>query len=121
MQHVADASASGSGLPAHLEDQRTRMFARTDAPVHVSTVEAAGTYQAMGLENSFDIERFRRTFRIDVQSLSEEEAVFDLIGIDAALANAFRRILLAEVPTMAIEKVFILNNTSMIQDEMKGM
>jgi len=28
-----------------------------------------------------------------------------------------RRILLAEVPTMAIEKVFIYNNTSIIQDE----
>ncbi|KAL4237293.1 DNA-directed RNA polymerases I and III subunit RPAC1 [Mactra antiquata] len=40
-----------------------------------------------------------------------------MIGIDAAIANAFRRILLAEVPTMAIEKVHIYNNTSIIQDE----
>ena len=31
--------------------------------------------------------------------------VFDMIGIDPAIANAFRRILLSEVPTMAIEKV----------------
>ncbi|MEQ2178394.1 hypothetical protein GOODEAATRI_013650 [Goodea atripinnis] len=42
---------------------------------------------------------------------------FDMVGIDAAIANAFRRILLAEVPTMAIEKVFIYNNTSIVQDE----
>jgi len=63
------------------------------------------------------MERFKRDFRVDVHSLNDEEIVFDLIGIDAALANAFRRILIAEVPTMAIEKVFILNNTSMIQDE----
>ena len=42
---------------------------------------------------------------------------FDLIGVDAAIANAFRRILLAEVPTMAIEDVYIWNNTSVIQDE----
>ena len=34
-----------------------------------------------------------------------------------AIANAFRRILISEVPTMAIEKVFIVNNTSIIQDE----
>ena len=40
-----------------------------------------------------------------------------MIGIDAAIANAFRRILIAEVPTMAIEKVYIYNNTSIIQDE----
>jgi DNA-directed RNA polymerase I and III subunit RPAC1 len=42
---------------------------------------------------------------------------FSLIGIDAALANAFRRILIAEVPTIAIEDVFIYQNTSIIQDE----
>ena len=42
---------------------------------------------------------------------------FDLIGVDASLANAFRRILLAEIPTMAIEKVYVYNNTSVIQDE----
>ena len=117
MQHVADAAMAGAGLPQSLEDQRTRMFVRSDAPSHVNTVESASAYQAMGFENTFDIERFKRDFRVEVQTLTEEEAVFDLIGIDAALANAFRRILLAEVPTMAIEKVFILNNTSMIQDE----
>jgi len=40
-----------------------------------------------------------------------------MVGVDAPIANAFRRILLAEVPTMAIEKVFVTNNTSIIQDE----
>jgi len=41
--------------------------------------------------------------------------VFDLIGVDAAIANALRRVLIGEVPTMAIEHVFIHNNTSIIQ------
>jgi DNA-directed RNA polymerase I and III subunit RPAC1 len=45
------------------------------------------------------------------------EATFSLTGIDASLANAFRRILLAEVPTLAIEKVYVNNNTSVIADE----
>jgi DNA-directed RNA polymerases I and III subunit RPAC1 len=40
-----------------------------------------------------------------------------LVGIDASIANAFRRILLAEVPTIAIEDVFVYNNTSIIHDE----
>jgi DNA-directed RNA polymerase I and III subunit RPAC1 len=44
-------------------------------------------------------------------------ASFSLVGIDASLANAFRRIMLAEIPTLAIENVFIENNTSVIQDE----
>lgn len=43
--------------------------------------------------------------------------VVELIGIDAPLANAFRRIMIAEVPTMAIEEVYFENNTSIIQDE----
>ena len=42
---------------------------------------------------------------------------FDLVGINCAVANAFRRILLSEVPSMAIEKVFVSNNTTLIKDE----
>jgi DNA-directed RNA polymerase I and III subunit RPAC1 len=45
------------------------------------------------------------------------EATFSLTGIDASIANAFRRILLAEVPTLAIEKVYVHNNTSVVADE----
>ena len=45
------------------------------------------------------------------------ESTFSLIGIDASIANAFRRILLAEVPTLAIEKVYVQNNTSVMVDE----
>jgi hypothetical protein len=40
---------------------------------------------------------------------------FDLVGVDPSVANALRRILIAEVPTVAIEHVFIINNTSIIQ------
>mmetsp|Transcript_36991 Transcript_36991/g.80029 ORF Transcript_36991/g.80029 Transcript_36991/m.80029 type:complete len:292 (-) Transcript_36991:6-881(-) len=42
---------------------------------------------------------------------------FDLIGVSPSFANALRRILISEVPTMAIEHVFFLNNTSTIPDE----
>lgn len=42
---------------------------------------------------------------------------FDLIGLDASLANALRRIIISEVPTMAIENVFVMNNTGVMQDE----
>lgn len=40
-----------------------------------------------------------------------------MVGVDAAIANAYRRILLAEIPTLAIEEVYVYNNTSIIQDE----
>ncbi|MGF2043751.1 hypothetical protein, partial [Staphylococcus aureus] len=39
-------------------------------------------------------------------ALSEVSVEFDLVGVDASLANAFRRILISEVPTMAIGSVY---------------
>lgn len=38
-----------------------------------------------------------QNFRIEVIKMDEYEIEFDMIGIDASIANAFRRILLAEV------------------------
>jgi DNA-directed RNA polymerase alpha subunit len=48
-------------------------------------------------------------------SIDKYEAVLDIIGIDAPIANALRRIMISEVcsifnikvPTMAIEKVLL--------------
>lgn len=45
------------------------------------------------------------------------EMEFVVTGISCSIANALRRVMIAEVPTMAIEHVFIKNNTSIIQDE----
>lgn len=42
---------------------------------------------------------------IEVLKLDSEEIVFDLIGVEPPLANALRRIMIAEIPTMGIEKV----------------
>ena len=47
----------------------------------------------------------------------KDELVFELIGCDTSFANALRRILLAEVPTVALEYVYMWNNTSLIHDE----
>lgn len=43
--------------------------------------------------------------------------MFDFIGVDAAIANALRRILIAEIPTMAIDRTLIFQNTSVMPDE----
>ncbi|KAF8469557.1 DNA-directed RNA polymerase [Kalaharituber pfeilii] len=70
-----------------------------------------------GEDHSWSIKKFRRNFQINFLKNEPLTAEFDLIGIDAAIANAFRRILLAEVPTLAIETVYVANNTSIVQDE----
>uniref|UniRef100_A0A7N0T814 DNA-directed RNA polymerases I and III subunit RPAC1 n=2 Tax=Kalanchoe fedtschenkoi TaxID=63787 RepID=A0A7N0T814_KALFE len=104
-------------LPDHLELQRTRVVCNWDAPNHTETVQYSGAYAAMGVDNSLNMKQFRKDFRIEVACLTDEDMEFDMIGIDPAIANAFRRILIAEVPTMAIEKVLVANNTSEIHDE----
>jgi len=52
---------------------------------------------ANGVDNSLRLEDFCKNLRVDIVSLNEEDIEFDLVGIDAAIANAFRRILIAEV------------------------
>jgi DNA-directed RNA polymerase subunit D len=43
---------------------------------------------------------------------------FILEDVDASFANALRRIIIAEVPTLAIEDVIIIENTSALYDEL---
>lgn len=42
---------------------------------------------------------------------------FSLEGVDASIANALRRTLISGVPTIAIERINVLTNTSKIEDE----
>lgn len=66
---------------------------------------------------AWDVEKFKKTFDVKISSLDEREANFDLIHIDTSIANAFRRIMISEVPSVAAEYVYFFNNTSVIQDE----
>jgi len=106
-------------LPAHLEERRTRVRCGIDAPTWTSTLKTASSFAHLGVDNSLDLENFPQRLRIKVQEYKPKEGllVFDLIGVDASIANAFRRILISDIPTMAIETVYIKNNTSIIQDE----
>ncbi|XP_028676556.1 DNA-directed RNA polymerases I and III subunit RPAC1 [Erpetoichthys calabaricus] len=82
---------------------------------NVHTTDFPGNYP--GYDDTWSQKRFEKNFRINIINMDDSTVEFDMIGIDCAIANAFRRILLAEVPTMAVEKVFIYNNTSIVQDE----
>ena len=111
---------AGSGsLPPHVEDMRTRVRVGQKAASYTADYSAAGAFAAMGVDTAFDAEGFRMGLKVEVVEKSADglEMCFDVIGIEAPIANALRRILLAEVPTMAIEYVDIYNNTSIINDE----
>ncbi|KAF8312317.1 RBP11-like subunits of RNA polymerase [Clavulina sp. PMI_390] len=68
-------------------------------------------------DHLWNLEEFKQRLTVAVTSLSEVAIEFDLVGVDASIANAFRRALIAEVPTMAIEHVYIYDNTGVVQDE----
>lgn len=55
--------------------------------------------------------------QIEILELKEDSMVFLLTKTDTSIANALRRIMIAEVPTMAIDLVEIENNTSVLHDE----
>jgi DNA-directed RNA polymerase I and III subunit RPAC1 len=93
------------------------MTLQSIAPVDTGTPDYHGLYRNSGVDNSFDLENFEANFQVNVRSMDDNEMVVDVIGIDPPIANALRRIIIAEVPTMAIETVYIQDNTSIMQDE----
>uniref|UniRef100_A0A8D2NCT8 DNA-directed RNA polymerases I and III subunit RPAC1 n=1 Tax=Zonotrichia albicollis TaxID=44394 RepID=A0A8D2NCT8_ZONAL len=97
------------------DEMRDRVVLGEFGVRNVHTTDFPGNYP--GYDDAWDQRRFEEAFRVDVIREEEDTLEFDMVGIDAAIANAFRRILLAEVPTMAVEKVFVYNNTSIVQDE----
>ncbi|KAI2542468.1 POLR1C isoform 5 [Pan troglodytes] len=98
-----------------VEEMRSRVVLGEFGVRNVHTTDFPGNYS--GYDDAWDQDRFEKNFRVDVVHMDENSLEFDMVGIDAAIANAFRRILLAEVPTMAVEKVLVYNNTSIVQDE----
>ena len=105
----------GEHAPDH---QRCRIYG-TDFTLarlcsQVSTADSAQLFAALGIDNSWSFKKFKKNFRVVINWVKGMDMEFELMGTSPAIANAFRRILIAEVPTMAIEHVFFINNTSII-------
>ena len=54
---------------------------------------------------------------IDITELTDDHIAFTLDNADTSIANALRRVMIAEVPSMAIDLVHFHNNTSVLHDE----
>ncbi|SAM67091.1 probable Rpc40-40 kD subunit of DNA-directed RNA polymerases I and III [Ustilago bromivora] len=106
---ISDSKSSASVDQRRLVEilpERVGSIANTDFPLHHP-----------GESHSFSLSSVNEKLNVIVTRLSDGSCEFDLIGVDASIANAVRRVLMAEVPTVAIEHVYIWNNTSIIQDE----
>ena len=54
---------------------------------------------------------------VSIGQLTEESVTFTLEQTDASVANALRRVMIAEVPTMAFDKIEIYANSTVLFDE----
>ncbi|KAI0685575.1 insert subdomain of RNA polymerase alpha subunit [Cytidiella melzeri] len=108
-------SSSSNALPQSAYNSRRHVGIHAERISDVSSTEYPGHYP--NEDHSWNLDVFKRNLRVKVHRLSQRSIEFDLVGVDASIANAFRRILIAEVPTLAIEHVYVWNNTSVIHDE----
>jgi len=74
-------------------------------------------YYAGGSWTDFPFENARRQPIVEVTHVSDSLCKFTLSNTDVSVANAIRRLILAEVPTLAIEIVNVEANSTVLFDE----
>ena len=104
--------ALGFGYRARFLAESAQMLCEKARSLHASPGEGAVNAEHAEVKPDPDAHAAQ-----PAEHLSDEQVEFDLVGVDASLANALRRTLIAEVPTVAIEHVYVWTNTSIVQDE----
>jgi len=82
---------------------------------NTASYNVAGTFS--GENKGFDVKEASAKLKVSVVNMDSLDMEFDMVGYDPAMVNALRRILLSDIPSMAIEKVHMYQNTSIMQDE----
>eukprot|EP00929_Paragymnodinium_shiwhaense_P053130 TRINITY_DN26600_c0_g1_i3.p1 TRINITY_DN26600_c0_g1~~TRINITY_DN26600_c0_g1_i3.p1 ORF type:complete len:303 (+),score=81.24 TRINITY_DN26600_c0_g1_i3:137-1045(+) len=112
-----DGESKKEAARREVKKQQEFMRLTKEGPVNPETADFCGAFASLDLDNSWDLAAFKKGFNIEITKFTDELVTFDMVGIDPPLANAFRRILIAEVPTIAISNVTIYQNTGVIHDE----
>uniref|UniRef100_A0A1I7T916 DNA-directed RNA polymerases I and III subunit RPAC1 n=1 Tax=Caenorhabditis tropicalis TaxID=1561998 RepID=A0A1I7T916_9PELO len=87
--------------------------------VVLNTYDECTDYIEYDDTKEFSVDEYCDNIQVDMVNESDDKMTleFDITRIEAPIANALRRVLIAEVPTMALEKIYLYQNTSVIQDE----
>ncbi|KJP85865.1 hypothetical protein AK88_04513 [Plasmodium fragile] len=91
---------------------------KEEGPRNATTTNFYGSYFLSENEHMFDINEFEKNLEMKMHKNEENLLILEIKNLNVSIANALRRIMLAEVPTIAIEKVNIFQNTGIIADEM---
>ena len=60
---------------------------------------------------------YQRFPKVKILSVAPQEIAFELSDTDTSMANTLRRIMIAEVPTLAIDLVEFHENSTVLNDE----
>ncbi|KAL0234289.1 hypothetical protein PCE1_001326 [Barthelona sp. PCE] len=106
---------------SHVKEQRDFATLEVLQVKNVNQLSSPQTYAPAGFTDTQTIQEIADNveFIFSENSISEDKTTmtFDCKNLPVEFANAFRRIMIAEVPTMAIDRVLVAQNTSVMQDE----
>lgn len=85
--------------------------------MQVNTVTSAMAYMSVGFDNSWNHQSWAKDFDIRIVKVDPDRIEFEVVNLDPALVNSLRRILIAEVPSVAIENVFFIDYDCIIPEE----
>ncbi|CRH00304.1 DNA-directed RNA polymerase I, putative [Plasmodium relictum] len=88
-----------------------------EGPRNATTTNFYGSYFLSDKENYFDINEFEKNLEMNILKNEYDLLILEVKNLNVSIANALRRIMISEVPTIAIEKVNIFQNTGIIADE----
>jgi len=125
-------------IPEHIIEVRDKVFVQEHGLSHVHAIRDPDAFMGWGVDSEWTERKFLKKFSIKVISMTDEEndplqgdakdvigshrgheskMEVDIIGIDPGIANALRRIMIGEVPSIAIDVVNVFQNTSIFCDE----
>lgn len=114
---VKKAASKSATAPAPADFPSDEIVMKEE--VVLNTYDECTDYISYDDTKSFSISDYCHQIQVAIVNESTDKMTleFDVTRIEAPIANALRRILIAEVPTMALEKIYLYQNTSVIQDE----
>lgn len=103
---------------AHIKKNiKDRIKFTRDGIENPNDIEYGGSFATISLDNDLDPEKFISNLDFQINKITKNDMEVEVKGIDAPIANALRRILISEIPTMAIDKAILYQNTSVMHDE----
>ena len=84
-------------------------------------IELSSVYQRKSDNELLILAKRTSTMNVQILEKKEDSMRFVVDGITASLANTLRRIILSEVPCMAIDDIMIIENDSVLHDEILAL